>query len=1616
MANEIDKPVQDIQPATPVNPMPAKEPWAVQVQKPDETVYKLGVAPETKKQSFVEYVSSDPKTRQSLSEFISVNNQKAIEGAVPMDKLPGGTDFYKKSTGWTTSLYSPEKLAQIKAMPKIGMSEAFGMLNKWEMLPYLNGAALAEDVKVFTIMKRLKSSPDSVSAQDKDYAYKFLDEMAQLELRGLSFGGNMIYYGLRMPAYAIEFAGAVSAIGGLGTAAREATELTVKKGLKATVKEVAKGAVQAGGKGLLATVTPVAKFGALTVPNVAMLARPAKSFYQRRLNDSISITDKGEVLYKESTEKPALTMLKAFGDTWVENSSEMAGSFLFKPITGAVGRTLPKGFGVGFQKLVEKTTGLKYTKAVAQFGYDGILEEVGEERVGDFLRTALNLENKGYSFDAFGQALFPDWDKFQVELGLISIYGGTSVAMGHLATKLSTNKSPQEIEQIMKQVTSLSQKESETMVNQLTNIETEKDVQEYTQKIQDFKDMVGENVPRETLDANIAIWDNMINVLATKTGKTRSELADELPIVKSMKQGELQGLFQSDKISQVTKKAVSQFGTTQDFREAGYITADGVMLDFSAKKQGGDRGQRAIDHREVTNLFDSEKAITADQGMIDFMSQGNIRISAPDPSEVAVVHIQSMPTPSQIKTLSALFNKHNGNIDLELELSRESYLPKFFKEYNDGTKPQVILNAIKKHFSGEKPIESKVSQFRQGAKGAFNAKNNIIALFETADRSTFLHESAHAFFEMYLKHLPTELNTVMKWAGFEGKTIEDLTDKQYVKLQESFASGFELYLREGKAPSMKLADAFESFKDWLTKIYDSVQSLIQTSGINIKLNDDIKKFYDEMLAIPADRVAEIDTRTPEEIERDLTLFQNEKKKEAEKLFKEMPISEVFSGKIRLTPESKGLMDRYDVPSNLRTKSETAKTLDEWADTLKMSEEQVLEEVAKIGSKTKFINDYVEKAKEQAKYEKSFETKTASEIKSQGVSKAPISEDIYDKNYQLNSQELKFVDELKANAGEVGKAGAEWANRVFVPLSSRLKKISPKLQQLVRRFEYDTLQAQHKQAKQIFPFLEKYSSLEVKDARDLDFALKVSDITKINEIVERNGMKAEYDSVVKLLENIYDSARDAGLDFGFLIDYFPRKVENYEEFKTFLKGTNEWSAIEEALKQKAVDLQRPMTAEEQAEYVSGMLRGFGKGKILLSKPDNTEQRKIGEITPEMNAFYKDSSQALIEYVRSMTETIEARKLFGKSEKDIETSIGNVINQMIKAGELDRKDEVAAKKILTARFNQKGTTGIWAMYKTMNYLTLLGSPISAITQIEDIGLTMYRAGIFNTGKSLLNSIMNTPKVTLESIGVENIAEEFSEKTFGQKAIEKVFKITGFTWMDKLGKESFINGVYSKYEGLAKSNDSNFKDMLGQVFGEEADQVLNDIKTGNMSENVKYLLFNELAGIQPITLSEMPEYYVTGGNNRVFYALKTFTIKRFDYLRTHAIEQIQADPVKGIANLSRMVLFLMLAGASTDWIKDFLLGRKTPPEDYVVNNMFKVFGIQKYILYQARREGLMKAFSSQILPPWKLIDDISKDIMATTMNENPREIKDWDTWSNLPLFGKLYYWWFGRGSEKK
>ena len=44
----------------------------------------------------------------------------------------------------------------------------------------------------------------------------------------------------------------------------------------------------------------------------------------------------------------------------------------------------------------------------------------------------------------------------------------------------------------------------------------------------------------------------------------------------------------------------------------------------------------------------------------------------------------------------------------------------------------------------------------------------------------------------------------------------------------------------------------------------------------------------------------------------------------------------------------------------------------------------------------------------------------------------------------------------------------------------------------------------------------------------------------------------------------------------------------------------------------------------------------------------------------------------------------------------------------------------------------------------------------------------------------------------------------------------------------------------------------------------------------------------------------------------------------------------------NLTRLVMFFVVANAGADFLKDLLLGRETPPEDYVVNNILRIMGV--------------------------------------------------------------------------
>lgn len=121
----------------------------------------------------------------------------------------------------------------------------------------------------------------------------------------------------------------------------------------------------------------------------------------------------------------------------------------------------------------------------------------------------------------------------------------------------------------------------------------------------------------------------------------------------------------------------------------------------------------------------------------------------------------------------------------------------------------------------------------QGEQGAMLAEDGKYIIYALTDPnvSTPLHEMAHVY-EHYLTD--AEKQTVLDEAGHESWTRET---------SEFFARGFEKYLADGIAPNPEMKQLFESFKKWLTDIYNGITN----SEIDIKLSPEMQKVFDAML-------------------------------------------------------------------------------------------------------------------------------------------------------------------------------------------------------------------------------------------------------------------------------------------------------------------------------------------------------------------------------------------------------------------------------------------------------------------------------------------------------------------------------------------------------------------------------------------------------------------------------------------------------------------------------------------------------------------------------------------------------------------------------------------------
>ncbi|MFC4353172.1 hypothetical protein ACFOW6_16605 [Fodinicurvata halophila] len=156
--------------------------------------------------------------------------------------------------------------------------------------------------------------------------------------------------------------------------------------------------------------------------------------------------------------------------------------------------------------------------------------------------------------------------------------------------------------------------------------------------------------------------------------------------------------------------------------------------------------------------------------------------------------------------------------------------------------------------------------------------DTVIRLFESADLSTFLHESGHYFLTV-MQDLAQrgegssveDLAAVKQWwrenaaavardarrampevevtaedvmSAIDVGAIDDEAKARAIDvgMQEQWARAFETYLMEGNAPSSALRGAFEKFRAWLISVYQRLR------GLDVSVSADLRRVFDRMIA------------------------------------------------------------------------------------------------------------------------------------------------------------------------------------------------------------------------------------------------------------------------------------------------------------------------------------------------------------------------------------------------------------------------------------------------------------------------------------------------------------------------------------------------------------------------------------------------------------------------------------------------------------------------------------------------------------------------------------------------------------------------------------------------
>ena len=519
----------------------------------------------------------------------------------------------------------------------------------------------------------------------------------------------------------------------------------------------------------------------------------------------------------------------------------------------------------------------------------------------------------------------------------------------------------------------------------------------------------------------------------------------------------------------------------------------------------------------------------------------------------------------------------------------------------------------------------------------------------------------------------------------------------------------------------------------------------------------------------------------------------------------------------------------------------------------------------------------------------------------------------------------------------------------------------------------------------------------------------------------------------LLNKIHNYA-DKGLDgLPFLENYFPRKVTDYQGLLNAL-GIKEDAFLRRQLANKAKQLgleAEELTEQQRIEVLNSIMSG--NPRYAAQGVSYTKNRKIDVVSDDLMKYYEtDVRTAFSNYINKTVNHVEKYKFFKdnnalsgvKGDFNTDKSVGALIQNLTDNNKFNG-DIQDLRNILTTRFGagEKSPNKFFQALRSATNTLLLGNPMSALIQAGDQFVNLYRYGLKDGGKAIIESALGRTVTNVDDFGLRNyIATDVADGAGLLQNIQDTFmKYSGFRAMDRFGKNSLLQGAWNKATRLVKSDKGikKFKEEWGETFGDEFDSLVRDLQEGKVSENAKLLLWNELSGSQPISLSDMPQGYLAASGGRLLYQLRSFTLKQIQLLTDDVWDEAnKGNFAKAGKNLAAYTAVVGGGNAAVQELRNAARGRDFDIErlpEHWQNYMLSTALTSKYAVDQVAEGNVEGFIANSITPAAGALGAALNDVVDISGAVLKGEQIDPKEFRRAPLLGDLYYNLFGGGAEE-